>query len=187
MMSNNSLEAQREAILSRLHSSREEYRRLLNGEGPSVAYERHVQTTQAYKAQASAHAEAAHVHAQAAAADMQAARSAAPGHASPAAPAHVPRQPHVNRALTVSSQPVGNWRSNPVLALFEQHPLVCAAVVAAVVAVGPRRISQAFRSTNATLSELSTTLSSNQHHIETITRVLNTVATMLQQRNPPRY
>jgi len=185
MMGTQNLEAQREAILSRLHASREEYRRLLAGEGPSIAYERHVQNTHAQSVHDAGASNGSLPEHPASILD-DAARNDA-GHASHAGARQQASSVQPNRVVSVSPQPVGASRSNPVLALVEQHPLICAAVIAALVAVGPRRINQAFRATNSTLNEMSRTLAANQHNIETITRVLTAVAGMLQQRNRSQY
>jgi hypothetical protein len=78
-----------------------------------------------------------------------------------------------------------DFAHNPAVQWVKQHPLLCVAVVAAVVAIGPRRI---LKSAVAGGSALTALTLRNQSNVDTLGRVISTVAGYLQrERANARY
>jgi hypothetical protein len=134
MSGKTSLEEERQAILSRMQRSRDEYRRMLMDQP-----EAHFQTS---------HLSADQLH--------------GGGMTSHYQPAHNPAAEIAGAAFT--------W--------MKRHPLLCAAAVVAVAAIGPRRIAKTAMSGGTALTALTLR---NPQNIDAVTRLLSTVAGYLQR------
>jgi hypothetical protein len=78
-------------------------------------------------------------------------------------------------------------RQNPALLWMKQHPLLCAAAVAAVVAIGPKRIVRTARSVAASGTALTALTLRNQQNVDMLGRLLSTVVNYVQsERGRPR-
>lgn len=146
MSSRHSLEAERQAILSRMQASRDEYRKVLK-EGAEVhLHDGHLQVEPLHGI-AGHHGMVSHY-----------------------------AQPH-NPALELAGS---------AAAWARQHPFLCAAAVAAVVAVGPRRIMRSARGAVSGGAALTALTLRNTKNIDTLTRLISSVAGYMQ-RNRTRY
>ncbi|NEX60348.1 hypothetical protein [Noviherbaspirillum galbum] len=95
----------------------------------------------------------------------------------------VNRQHPVGHHAAYALPPKAMMPRNSALRWMAQHPVVCAAAVAALIAVGPKRIARAAAqgsnaATNLTLR--------NPSNIDAITRLITLVADIVQ-RMPSRY
>ncbi|SNS35151.1 hypothetical protein SAMN06265795_102336 [Noviherbaspirillum humi] len=161
MSAPHALEAERQAILARMRTSRERYRRMMAGEPVDLVMVEPVIDTHGHPHQA-AHAD---VHA------------ASPQMASTATVHTVSVMPRRAPAL----------RANPALEWMETHPLACAAAVAAVVAIGPNRIGRAVRTSGDRISGLGNSFTAHRHNFETLVNILTTVANLMQRDRTPNY
>lgn len=158
-MSLESLEAERQTILSRMEASREHYRRMLMGEPND--YTQHKP------------------------ASGEAVRSdAAPntnyyGHDSDGIYGHGQHE----QALDMSQlQGTALEAANAAFAWVKQHPLLTAAAVAAIVAIGPRRIMKGVAAGGTAVGAAGAVALRNPENIDLITRLFSTAAAGLKQR-----
>ncbi|RJG06702.1 hypothetical protein D3870_12395 [Noviherbaspirillum cavernae] len=152
------LESERESILSRMQASRDEYRRIMTDE-PGGAYvpERTVSRDPRLHAAelTDSSSSSGSRHVQRFSASL----------ADPSQRAH----PYKTAANNAAMAAVG-W--------VKEHPLLCAAAVAAVVVIGPRRVA---RSTVAGTSALLALTLRNPQNIDTVTRLISTAAAYVQR------
>jgi hypothetical protein len=75
-------------------------------------------------------------------------------------------------------------RHNPALQWMKEHPLLCVAAVAAVIAIGPRRIARTVVRSGTALTALTLR---NQANVDMAGRLISSVVDYLQrERNRPR-
>lgn len=76
------------------------------------------------------------------------------------------------------------WRHNPALLWMKDHPFLCAAAVAAVVAIGPRRVARSVVSGGTALTALTLR---NRANVDVLGRLLTTVVSYMQRERtrPP--
>ena len=148
MSSRHSLEEERQAILSRMSASREDYRRALAGEATLHRHDGQLQVEPLH--------------------DMTGSYDMASHYV----------QPH-NPALELAET---------ALSWVKQHPFLCAAAVAAIVAIGPGRIGRSTRTVLSGGTALAALTLRNTKNIQTATRLIASVAERIQrsrQRYPP--
>ena len=148
MSNRHSLEEERQAILSRMSASREEYRKALMGEASMHMHEGQL------------HVEPLH-----------------DTNTDYGVPSHYvqPHHPALDLAGTTFS-----W--------MKQHPFLCAAAVAALVAIGPRRITHNMRIAVTGGSALASLTLRNIKNVQAATRLIASVAARMQNgrsRFPP--
>jgi hypothetical protein len=157
------LEAERQAILSRMETSREHYRRMLMGESNDTTQSR--------------------------ASNGHAAADAAPntsyyGHNSDGMYGHGQSDAaglDMNRL-----QDGAAIAADAAFAWVKQHPVLTAAAVAAIVAIGPRRIMKSLAAGGTALGAAGAVALRNPQNIDLITRLFSTAAAGLQQRTNAR-
>jgi hypothetical protein len=149
-----SLEAEREAILSRMKSNRERYRRMLMDNSDS-------------------HMHGSYLHG-----DESASSNL---HSSPSYASHYGQRSH-------SGHSFADYRdyTTPAVRFVKEHPLLCAAAVAAVVVIGPRRIGRAARSAVSSGSALTALTLRNQANVDLAGRLISQVVDYMQQRSRTR-
>jgi hypothetical protein len=153
--STHSLEAERDMILSRIHASREQYRRMLMDE-----QDVQTQNSQPYE-------------------DFQHDASSGVGH-------HF-GQPGGGYYQHDDQGSSGAHPADLAIAALnwaKQHPLLCAAVVTAIVAIGPRRIMRSALASGTALTALTLR---NPQNIDTASRLISTVAGYMQKARSTRY
>lgn len=154
-MSGQSLEAERQAILDRMQVRRERYRRMLT-DGTSLD-EAEVVEARPIQYQTG-----------------HATTSFAPG----AAPHGMHyASSHGQRSVYRSDMP-GSARHGPVIRTLMEHPFLCALGVAAVVAIGPKRILRTLTSGGTALS----TFAGNQSNVDLAGRLLTMAGAYVQGR-----
>jgi hypothetical protein len=159
MISTQSLEAQRQSLLSRMEANREQYRRMLmdNPDGPVYGSPNR--------------------------------RLHASGDSHPVEGQYSSDQyggSHYSRGDRYAHSAYEHGPSPAIQALrwVQEHPLLCAAAVAAVVAIGPSRIVKTAVSGGTALTALTLR---NQQNINSIVRVISQVAGYLQNERARRY
>jgi hypothetical protein len=111
------------------------------------------------------------------------------GHREPAPTnlANADMHPAYSQPYAHSFTDYSSARHNPALTWIKEHPFICAAAVAALVAIGPRRIASAARSVAAGGTALTALTLRNQQNVETLGRLISTVVNYVQsERNRPR-
>ncbi len=159
MNKTHSLEHERQSILSRMQTSREQYRRMLMDDSDLHT---HNQSLHGSHLNGSGSPGAAYT-------GGTAGMHSAAGHEG-AAPQYS------NHYQSQSATP-----ADMALAWAKQHPLLCAAAVAAVVAIGPRRLMRTVGSALASGGALTALTLRNPSNIDAITRLKSTVRGYLQQ------
>lgn len=165
-MSIHSLEAERQAILDRMQRTREGYRSMLNGREHAVSHQQH----SSYPAVSGGHGAMVPAH-----------------HQQPHAHTHASSQ--LNFAHLAQFLP----RSGSMRVLTD-HPVLCALAVAAVVAIGPKRI---VRSAQSAMHSAQNVMNSgtkvanltvrNQANIALLMQLVTMVTDVLQRRNSTRH
>ena len=145
MSSTQSLEAERESLLSRMEANREQYRRMLMDNSSTRTYD-------------------------------------TPGQGGSASHDVRPGGSQYSRSGSqygdsYSGADYGPSPAMQALRWVQEHPLLCAAAVAAVVAIGPRRIARTAVTGGTALTALTLR---NQQNINTIVRLLSQVAGSMQ-------
>jgi hypothetical protein len=98
----------------------------------------------------------------------------------PAGDFHSSSYGHYGHSFVDTSGP----RHNPAVVWIKEHPLLCAAAVAAVIAIGPRRIARSVVSSGTALTALTLR---NQANVDMVGRLLSSVVSYLQrERTRPR-
>lgn len=158
-MSTHDLEAERRALLARMQANREQFRRMLMDQPEVKTYTPAVQGGQA------AHEVTHEV--------PHGARYENPQYSGHYDTAY-------NYAATGTQSP-----GMMALQWMKQHPFLCAAAVAAVVAIGPRRIA---RTAMASGTAVGAVTMRNQANINMITRLVSQLAnTYMQNQQRTRY
>ena len=168
-----SLEAERNAILERMQASRERYRRVLSGEEAfSLAEEAGAKSLRPQ----SSRGQRSHAFAHVASEDA---------HQEPLAVASHLAHTDDPRQLTHLSAARRDFPRSAAVPWAMDHPLLCAAAVAVIVVIGPRKMVRAARS-NTKRSAASTLR--NPANIDLLTRLLTMVADVAQRNmsRPPR-
>lgn len=159
MISTQSLEAQRQSLLSRMEANREQYRRMLmdNPDGP-------VYDNPGRRLHASG--------------DARESGDQYSGGQQVAGP-YSGGERYAHAAYEHGPSP-----AIQALRWVQEHPLLCAAAVAAVVAIGPRRIVKTAVAGGTALTALTLR---NQQNINSIVRVISQVAGYVQNERTRRY
>ena len=168
-----SLEHERDAILERMQVSRERYRRLLSGEEEvSLAGEGGAQSLRT----PSSRGQRSHAFAQFDPDDAHQETLAVASH-----PGHY----HDPRELTHLSAARSGFPRCAAVRWAMDHPLLCAAAVAVIVVIGPRKMVRAAMSNTA---RSATSTLRNPANIDLLTRLLTMVADVAQRNmsRPPR-
>lgn len=79
--------------------------------------------------------------------------------------------------------------TSPAIRFVKEHPLLCIGAVAAVVAIGPRRIARVARSAVTSGTALTALTMRNQANVDLAGRLISQVVDYMQQRSrtrPPR-
>jgi hypothetical protein len=157
MISTQSLEAQRQSLLSRMEANREQYRRMLmdNPDGP-------VYDTPGRRLRASGDGRGG-----------QYGSSEQYGGSQ-----------YADDRYTRAAYEHGPSPAIQALRWVQEHPLLCAAAVAAVVAIGPRRIVKTAVTSGTALTAL---MLRNQQNINSIVRVISQVAGYVQNDRSRRH
>lgn len=150
-----SLEDERKAILSRMQASRDGYRRMLMTGSEDHTPSQHISGNYVHDRSTATHA----------------------SHFSGGVSGGGMGSGYNPYQVNAAAQAALNWA--------KQHPLICAAAVAAIVAIGPKRIAKTVGAGMATggtaLGALTASTLNNPSNIENLTRLISTVMTYLQQ------
>jgi hypothetical protein len=168
-----SLEDERNAILERMQASRERYRRMLNGEEDlALTAEAGAQALQPQSAREQRSRTGEHA-------------SLQDTHMEPLAVASHLGHYQDPRQLAHFSAARRSFPRSKAVRWAMDHPLLCAAAVAAIVVIGPRKMVRAAtgKTTRSAASKLR-----NLANIDLLTRVLTMVADIAQRNmsRPPR-
>jgi hypothetical protein len=143
-MSINSLEAERQAILARIQSNREQYRRMLMENPDAQTHGTYLHSSE---------------------------------HPAGSAQSSYGHYGH-------SFADYRDIRHNPAVQWVKEHPLLCVAAVAAVIAIGPRRIAKTLVSGGGALTALTLR---NQANVDMAGRLISSVVDYMQrERTRPR-
>jgi hypothetical protein len=108
-------------------------------------------------------------------------------HATPAHLAAADTQSAYTPSYAHSYSDFSDLRHNPALRWVKEHPWLCVAAVAAVVAIGPRRIARTARSVAESGGALTALTLRNQQNVEMLGRLISTVVNYVQsERGRPR-
>jgi hypothetical protein len=101
---------------------------------------------------------------------------------------HVPGEtyttyPHYGHSFT----DYRDWRHNPALRFVKDHPLLCVAAVAAVVAIGPKRVARGAAKVASSGGALTALTLRNRANVEMLGNLITTVIDAVQRnRMRPR-
>jgi hypothetical protein len=96
-------------------------------------------------------------------------------------------QPAYSQPYAHSFGDYSDLRHNPALLWVKEHPWICVAAVAALVAIGPKRIARTARSVAESGTALTALTLRNQQNVEMLGRLISTVVNYVQsERSRPR-
>jgi hypothetical protein len=107
--------------------------------------------------------------------------------ATPTNLANADTEPAYSQSYMHSFSDYSALKRNPALLWMKEHPWICVGAVAALVAIGPRRITRAARSVAASGTALTALTLRNQQNVQMLGRLISTVVNYVQsERTRPR-